>query len=364
MVCEYCYKEIKKKKNINISISYISHLRVCVKYKEFRKNILYSLTKEFLYEEYIIKEKGINQIAKEINLKGSKGVEEKLKQFNIKKRTKEESNKIRQINIKKTLNKRTKKQKNLQIKRREKHYKNKYGKKFINGGQVPEIKEKIKQSKLKVDKNGMSGIQKQILNNRKTCQKKYGVDNVFQLEEVKKKIYPKLNYTNIVKKAMKTKIKKYGTPYTFTLNKSNGKRLSNPVLKIKELLDKSDIIYKMDFYINDLPYYVDFYLPKYNLIIEVNGTYWHADPRKYIEEDVLTFKKGKSSMKTTAKEIWEYDKNRCNRIKNKGYNLKIFWEFDIYNNFNEIENYICKINSNNKIKKFLKVAILFLILFL
>jgi G:T-mismatch repair DNA endonuclease (very short patch repair protein) len=67
----------------------------------------------------------------------------------------------------------------------------------------------------------------------------------------------------------------------------------------------------------------DIYLPKYNLIIEYNGDYWHCNPKKY-GEDYFNQVKGK-----TAKELWEYDKNKVDLIIKRGYNLEIIWESDL-----------------------------------
>lgn len=67
----------------------------------------------------------------------------------------------------------------------------------------------------------------------------------------------------------------------------------------------------------------DIYLPKYNLIIEYNGDYWHCNPKKY-SENYFNRVKGK-----TAKELWEYDKNKVDLIIKNGYLLEIIWESDL-----------------------------------
>ena len=67
----------------------------------------------------------------------------------------------------------------------------------------------------------------------------------------------------------------------------------------------------------------DIFLPQFNLIIEYNGDYWHCNPKKY-DPDYFNQKKQK-----TAKELWEYDKNKIDLIKEKGYNLEIVWESDL-----------------------------------
>jgi len=67
----------------------------------------------------------------------------------------------------------------------------------------------------------------------------------------------------------------------------------------------------------------DIFIPKINLIIEYNGDYWHCNPKKYKPEYYHQVKK------KTAKELWEYDKNKIDLIKGYGYNLEIVWESDL-----------------------------------
>jgi len=72
----------------------------------------------------------------------------------------------------------------------------------------------------------------------------------------------------------------------------------------------------------------DFFLPKFNLLIEYNGDYWHCNPEKY-KFDFLNKKKNK-----TAKEIWDYDNKKLYLAKNNGYNCEVIWESDYKKNNN------------------------------
>lgn len=67
-----------------------------------------------------------------------------------------------------------------------------------------------------------------------------------------------------------------------------------------------------------------------NKIIEFNGDYWHMNPKIYKASD---FNKNK---KMTAKEIWEYDKNKINLAKKYGYDVLVVWEKDYRNNQEKI----------------------------
>jgi len=70
------------------------------------------------------------------------------------------------------------------------------------------------------------------------------------------------------------------------------------------------------------PYICDIFVPDLNLIIEYNGDYWHCNPNKYEPDYYHKIKK------KTAKEIWDYDDNKIDLIKTKGYYLEIIWESD------------------------------------
>ena len=60
-------------------------------------------------------------------------------------------------------------------------------------------------------------------------------------------------------------------------------------------------------------------------IIEHNGTYNHADPRKYKPDDLIR-EHGKM---IKASEIWAREKIILKQIKKKGYKILVIWENDL-----------------------------------
>lgn len=66
----------------------------------------------------------------------------------------------------------------------------------------------------------------------------------------------------------------------------------------------------------------DIYIPKFNLIIEYNGDYWHCNPIKYSGE---YYNKKKNKL---AKDIWKYDNDKLYLVKNKNYLYEVIWETD------------------------------------
>ena len=77
-------------------------------------------------------------------------------------------------------------------------------------------------------------------------------------------------------------------------------------------------------------------------IIEVNGTYHHADPRKYEPDKIITLHR----KQITAKQVWTEEKTKLDKIRNLGYQILIVWQIDIEKNLTKVQDDILKfINS-------------------
>lgn len=73
---------------------------------------------------------------------------------------------------------------------------------------------------------------------------------------------------------------------------------------------------------------LDIYLPELHKAIEYNGTYWHADPRFYKNNDLI---------KTVpANKIWEKDKEKRNLCESYNIQLLTIWEYDYTNNKEDV----------------------------
>jgi hypothetical protein len=70
----------------------------------------------------------------------------------------------------------------------------------------------------------------------------------------------------------------------------------------------------------------DFYIPNKNILIEFNGDYWHCNPKLY-KSDYINKKKG-----VTAKELWDYDKQKTILGESKGFIVITIWEYDYKEN--------------------------------
>ena len=91
-----------------------------------------------------------------------------------------------------------------------------------------------------------------------------------------------------------------------------------------KLLDKNNIKYNREFKIikeNGRFYSYDFKIN--NLLIELNGIYWHCSPKRYQPNDLVRFPNNHFIL---AKDKWEYDKQKCLFAESKGYKIVTIWE--------------------------------------
>lgn len=79
------------------------------------------------------------------------------------------------------------------------------------------------------------------------------------------------------------------------------------------------------FHIKGVPYLYDFYLPALNLLIEYNGDYWHANPRRYPPGTLLPFQ---NAGKVPVEDIWARDAAKAAAATASGYRLAYVWESD------------------------------------
>lgn len=107
--------------------------------------------------------------------------------------------------------------------------------------------------------------------------------------------------------------------YSF-IDRNNNRKETVPEEKTLLYLESHNIEFIQEFSIKNI-YFADFYLPKFNLILEVYGDYWHVNPEIY----------GKNLRKINnfQKEQIKKDKKRNHFIKNLGYEIIIIWEKDI-----------------------------------
>jgi G:T-mismatch repair DNA endonuclease (very short patch repair protein) len=173
----------------------------------------------------------------------------------------------------------------------------------------------------------------------KTVLLKYGVNNVFALQKVKEKI-------------QKTCLDRYGSRNFATSKfcKKNNGRLSNPHKKVSDYLNSIGINHtndeqglfekyneKLCRIYSPVP---DITVNDKNIVIEIFGDYFHANPKIYLPEDIITLTWKKPNKQILVKDLWEFDEIRKKHIESFGYNVLILWESDIKNeNYKNIINF-------------------------
>lgn len=75
---------------------------------------------------------------------------------------------------------------------------------------------------------------------------------------------------------------------------------------------------------------VDFYLTDFDIVLEVYGDYWHANPDKYGEGE------GKKDLNSHQKRQLGKDKARKNYLTKCGHRFEIIWEHDVHHNLDKI----------------------------
>lgn len=93
--------------------------------------------------------------------------------------------------------------------------------------------------------------------------------------------------------------------------------------------------FKTQYYLSEIKQFCDIFIPELNLIIEINGTYWHCDRRIYNNGPINNIQEEK-----IKKDCIKYSFLHKNK-----YRLLVIWEYDIINNCVQVENLLKRIFS-------------------
>ncbi len=108
---------------------------------------------------------------------------------------------------------------------------------------------------------------------------------------------------------------------------SKGGRYSGLHAKVKNIMLSVGLI---DFISEEQigSYVVDEVSYSRKIIVEINGDYWHANPIKYSQNDIISYPKGLLS----AQEVWNKDAKKIDFLQLQGFNVLVIWENDVKNN--------------------------------
>lgn len=87
--------------------------------------------------------------------------------------------------------------------------------------------------------------------------------------------------------------------------------------KFAAILDYMGIVYQWQYRLSRYSY--DFHIPSINALVEVHGTFWHADPRFYKPDQLSAIQHRNLAN----------DRCKADCATQNGYALLIFWEYDI-----------------------------------
>jgi G:T-mismatch repair DNA endonuclease (very short patch repair protein) len=251
-------------KKFNSQQSVLGHIAHCDDFKNWKDRVI---TYDFLYEEYINKGKSALEIAQNLGFPSSAIINKRLTQLHIPKRGISESRKMKRC--------------------------------------------KEKAAKTNIEKYGAFNVFCRESSNRKEWEQRIfdeeGITNVFQRED-------------IIKKISNNSIQRFTKIHKIVLN------------YLKEIGYECKIEHSISEY---LPGYkrkqfrfYDICIESIKTIIEVNGNYWHANPKKYKSSDILNMRSGKFKQ---AQEIWDRDNEKRQMAINKGYEVIVLWETEVNN---------------------------------
>ena len=99
-------------------------------------------------------------------------------------------------------------------------------------------------------------------------------------------------------------------------------RLSKLHQKIRSILNLENLGFVSEQLVDK--YFVDEINQEKKIIIEINGDYVHANPKKFKSDDIIRFYK----TIFTAAEKWESDKQKIDTLTSMGYRVITIWESD------------------------------------
>jgi len=133
-------------------------------------------------------------------------------------------------------------------------------------------------------------------------------------------------------RSLLAKAKRAANPAAAKINKTKrlkakAKKMSNKMTEperiFEDMMKELGVEFETQKVISNKIY--DFYIPSENMMIEVDGDYWHANPLIY---------EGKELNKTQARNV-KNDKYKDVLAVGNGFKLERVWEYDLKNNYEE-----------------------------
>jgi len=334
-ICPYCKKEIKPGMHV---YDCAKKYNIIKERKEIKFDfVIYNfpmLTKDFFIQKYENELYSLPDFNKEFNT-DNKTVHFLVDYYGIHKRTIKESSKlISQEKYKKTCNEKY----GVDNVSKVNEIKGKKAKTFLNNYGVDNIFKDEDFKKYLVE-NNFAWLYKESNKKRSVSQSKsirYFWDNVSDERKTEIHAYNKLRYqewwNNLTPEEKTAEIQKRRT------------FISKLETRIAKILRDNNISFTSQFWIKRKSY--DFRFEKTKIILEIQGDFWHANPKKYCADDILK----QPGRIITAQEIWEKDKEKEKAANNRGFKVIYLWEHEInlMNDKELFDNIINKLENETK----------------
>jgi G:T-mismatch repair DNA endonuclease (very short patch repair protein) len=181
-----------------------------------------------------------------------------------------------------------------------------------------------------------------------TVKKEYGVDNVFQLDEVKEKIWNEEKCINKWGLTRRELISKNSKKMWDSLNEEERENRISKALKksiekrgymssleetILNSLQRFGFSFISQYFVKlkNQCFFFDFLIRNLNILIEVQGDYWHANPLKYKRSDLISY----PEKIILAEDVWKKDLDKRKKAENKGFKVMYLWESELIKIKNE-----------------------------
>jgi very-short-patch-repair endonuclease len=146
-----------------------------------------------------------------------------------------------------------------------------------------------------------------------------------------KKINFKKAASKELSKAKKTARNPFGSSKDLKNKASKmSKEMTKPEREMNQILKELKVEFEPQKIVGFKIY--DFYVPKSNLLIEVDGDYFHANPKVYTEGDLNSMQK-----RNIKNDVF-----KDTLANGRGYNLIRVWESDLANKYEEVKSNIKK----------------------
>jgi G:T-mismatch repair DNA endonuclease (very short patch repair protein) len=114
---------------------------------------------------------------------------------------------------------------------------------------------------------------------------------------------------------------------------------SKPEVLTQSILEKNNIrfVKHKNFKLSNSYHQADITIEP-DKVIEVNGDYWHFNPKKYDGESIVKVRRNE----VKVKEVWKHDKRIINEMKEQGYKVLVVWESELKDDLDKISKKILK----------------------